>query len=860
MTSHRNRTFADVVVLGSGLAGSTAALCLRKQGLDVVIIDRGTHPRFALGESTTTPSSLWLRLLAEKFDAPELLDIASAESITRAVGPTSGIKNNFGFLYHRSGSVKPESAWQAIIPQAFLAESELDQQAAYNEMHYFRQDVDAYLWSMALAAGAIGRSATEVTDIDFDSRGVTVATADGEVFRGQFLIDACGYRSPVARKLGLRDALPRMRTNSRALFTHMIGVEHFENTRLVPDSMAPWSQGTLHHFFDGGWLWVIPFDNHRDSTNRLCSVGLNLDNRRFPKPEGMSAEDEWRAFLADHPAIRRQFERATAVRPWVHTGRLQYSSSNCVGDRYWLTAHAAGAVDALYSMGNINTFQTVATGLSLILRSFSDGRFHHSRFRPLQQLTDNLLRLQDRIVYGSYVGFRDPRLLQTWIALWSTTDTARIRTILIPLVKYFRRGDPHELDFCIDDAATLVTGIGMNTGITDTETVLGELDDACDLMLDLEEGRATVDETVERLNGLVQGRPHFHIDLAVMEEAFAKLPWAYEPLARNSLRCYGNCFLTPDEMNTLGLNGTRHAAPAALQTARARSGTSAARPAPTPRNRLVEVHADPKPRGTVQLEQEGHCVLRGVFSDQEIGDLRAEILEVYAKYPPDLRGGIPSKDEAELYRYQLFNRSALCQKAIANERILAVVEPLLGDDCHAINCTAWRNPPGGLENPKSLYWHIDGGPHVPRPKDVDWPDGIPYPIFVIATHIYLEECSSDDGPTAVIPTSHRSGQAPPTDLRFDDDLVYRGRGRVEHIARAGDVGLFVSDVWHRRAQPTTRSRGRFFLQTNYGRRDIAQRILTTEEASQTTEESRARATTERERNLIGLHKYGFYDG
>ena len=75
------------------------------------------------------------------------------------------------------------------------------------------------------------------------------------------------------------------------------------------------------------------------------------------------------------------------------------------------------------------------------------------------------------------------------------------------------------------------------------------------------------------------------------------------------------------------------------------------------------------------------------------------------------------------------------------------------------------------------------------------------------------------------------------------------------------AGFFVSDIWHRR-MPTKlgKDRGRFFLQVHYGRRDIAQRILTTEAANQLSEEAIARAETERERRVVGLHPAFFYDG
>jgi hypothetical protein len=83
---------------------------------------------------------------------------------------------------------------------------------------------------------------------------------------------------------------------------------------------------------------------------------------------------------------------------------------------------------------------------------------------------------------------------------------------------------------------------------------------------------------------------------------------------------------------------------------------------------------------------------------------------------------------------------------------------------------------------------------------------------------------------------------------------------VPFVVEAGDAGLFVSDVWHRR-MPTRlgEDRGRFFLQVHYGRRDIAQRILTTRQSNQLSP-PRALAGSERDRRVAGLHPAFFYDG
>jgi hypothetical protein len=154
----------------------------------------------------------------------------------------------------------------------------------------------------------------------------------------------------------------------------------------------------------------------------------------------------------------------------------------------------------------------------------------------------------------------------------------------------------------------------------------------------------------------------------------------------------------------------------------------------------------------------------------------------------------------------------------------------------------------------------DAGPHVPRPPGVPWPDAIPYPVFAIAVHVYIDDCALADGPTAVIPRSHRSGLVPPADREFDDTLEFEGERTTPLLAKAGDVAFFASDIWHRRLPPRPGGTGRYFLQLNYARRDLAQRVRPTALVNHTTAAARERARTERDRLLLGLHPERFYDG
>lgn len=269
----------------------------------------------------------------------------------------------------------------------------------------------------------------------------------------------------------------------------------------------------------------------------------------------------------------------------------------------------------------------------------------------------------------------------------------------------------------------------------------------------------------------------------------------------------------------------------------------------TRRHGNLVLRKEPAPVAAQQLERDGYALLRGVLTADEIAALGAEISGIYenstADRPQDIRGE---------FRHGMLNRSPLSQKAVATRAILDAIEPLLGDDCHVIANTAWRNVPGHQGGP----WHVDAGPHVPRPENVPWPDAIPYPVFAIGVHIFLQDCPLEAGPTAVLPGSHRSGRLPPRDRINDMSLTFENKPAVLLPARAGDAILFVSDAWHR-GTPAQPGHGRFFLQVHYARRDIAQRIFMTSEVSHVTVDANSRAVSERERTLIGLHAPFFYD-
>lgn len=279
------------------------------------------------------------------------------------------------------------------------------------------------------------------------------------------------------------------------------------------------------------------------------------------------------------------------------------------------------------------------------------------------------------------------------------------------------------------------------------------------------------------------------------------------------------------------------------------------------RGRNLRLRTGPAPEVSGRLERDGFAIAPGLVDTTTVAELRAELTDLFESTRPDVR--MPGSTERAYadFRYEALNRSPAAQRAVAHPGVLEIVEPLLGEDCHVVSNTAWRNRPQRERAPFDLGnpWHVDAGPHVPRPAGVPWDERIPYPVFMVGCHILLQDCPVESGPTGFVPGSHTSGQLPP-EPDADGNVYYEGRGPVTLAGAAGDVVFFVSDVWHRRMPTGPDDTGRFFLQVQYGRRDIAQRLRTTDVVNHLSDEALDRAVSLRDRTVVGLHAPGFYDG
>lgn len=398
----KEETF-DVLIVGAGISGSTLACVLAKNGVSVGIIDAGSHPRFAVGESMIPYTSQLMKLVAKRYNFPELANLASHQTMSKYVSNRCGEKKNFGFVHHGRGA--PEETNQFVIPSLLSSES-----------HIMREDVDEYLFHVAIRSGARPFLGQRVNHIDIYDEGVAVHSESGMVIRGRFVVDASGPGSPLVRQLNLREEPSRFVHSARGSYTHMLGVKPFETPATPPNSA--WHNGTLHHIIDGGWLWVIPFDNSDRSASGLVSVGLSLETSTYGLTS-RDAETEFREICARYPRIGEQFDNAVAIRPWLATGRMQSSTTKTVGARYCVTSHAAGFIDPLFSRGLTSSLEIVNILGWRLIEACRTNVFTEETFAYVEEVEQGLLDANDALVRCAFTSFKHYDLWNAYFRIWA---------------------------------------------------------------------------------------------------------------------------------------------------------------------------------------------------------------------------------------------------------------------------------------------------------------------------------------------------------------------------------------------------------------------------------------------------------
>ena len=413
----------DVAIVGSGFGGSLTALGLLQRGRRVALIERGRHPRFAIGESSTPLANLMLEELADTYDLPGIRAFSQWGTLAADASRAwrRGLKRGFTFFFHEPGDAfgDPDDR----DGQLLVAASPNDE---VSDTHWYRPDFDQALVREAEAAGAIYLDETQLDRIRHDGRlSVLEGKRDGRAVRieAAFVIDASGPRGFLHRALRLGEADERWLPGTQGIYTHFEGVDRWDRIR-PPNEPPPYpvDDAAVHHVFDGGWIWVLRFNNG------LTSAGAALTDARAAAIGAADGEAAWHRLLAQLPAVTDQFDSARAALPFFHSPRLSFRSARVSGPSWALLPSAAGVIDPLLSTGFPLTLFGIVRLLDLLERT-SPGPERDAALRAYERATLDELDATERLVAALYAAMDDPalfkRLTLLYFAAASFSEAAR---------------------------------------------------------------------------------------------------------------------------------------------------------------------------------------------------------------------------------------------------------------------------------------------------------------------------------------------------------------------------------------------------------------------------------------------------
>lgn len=299
----------DVLVIGGGPAGTTAATLLHARGHRVVLVEKDRHPRFHIGESLLPRNVPILRRLGV-MDRLQEIGVVKRGADFSLSGDTRHTVFDFS---------------QALAP---------DEPTAFQVK---RSEFDHMLLRNAHDKGVQVMEETTVTDVVWtrDDIRATARAADGEetAIAARFVIDASGRDTFLSRKLGLKHRNPHH--NSAAVFGHF---DH------VPRRPGDEVGNISIYWFEQGWFWMIPLNDGRMSVGVVCWP-------KFLKTRQGSLEEFFWQAVATAPDVQARMREAVAVSEITATGNFSYTSSRMSGDRYLLVGDAYAFIDPVFSSG-----------------------------------------------------------------------------------------------------------------------------------------------------------------------------------------------------------------------------------------------------------------------------------------------------------------------------------------------------------------------------------------------------------------------------------------------------------------------------------------------------------------------------
>jgi len=300
----------DVLVIGGGPAGSTAASLLARSGRRVLILERDHFPRYHIGESLLSAT----------------LPILAHVGVLPAVEAAGFVRKPGGTFVWGSGT-EPWSFWFREDPGGFP-----------HAFHVLRSEFDTILLRHAQREGAEVQEGSAALRIEGEGpHRVHARTTEGApvVVESAYVVDASGQQALLGSREGLREYNPFFK--NLALWSYFADAGRMD---------GPLRDNILSAAHGEGWCWYIPL---HDGT---VSVGAVVDAARWrDRARGAELEGTYAHLLAGCAPVTRLLAGARQVAPVRVIRDYSYSSRRFFSGAALLAGDAACFIDPVFSTG-----------------------------------------------------------------------------------------------------------------------------------------------------------------------------------------------------------------------------------------------------------------------------------------------------------------------------------------------------------------------------------------------------------------------------------------------------------------------------------------------------------------------------
>ncbi|MEM9858192.1 MAG: geranylgeranyl reductase family protein [Bacteroidota bacterium] len=306
----------DIIIVGSGPAGTSAAIQLAQSGLKIALLDQATFPRDKIcGDALSVDVINQLSMLSPKL-ANEFGQLASktpSQGVT--IYAPNGKSIDIAFVNqgkHKCGYIVPRKTFDDLL---------FRQVNSFSNIHCFEN--------------------RKVTSIKRIHAGVEVSGHDFAL-EGKFIIGADGAHSVVNRYLG--KVKVDKNHYSAGLRMYYENVQNFYSGNYIE----------LYFFKDilPGYLWVFPLANNR------ANVGIGMLSSALSAKK-VNLKASLQSLLDTHPLLYERFKTAKPLETAKGFGLPLGSKKRSIsGDRFLLTGDAAGLIDPFSGEGIANAIRS----------------------------------------------------------------------------------------------------------------------------------------------------------------------------------------------------------------------------------------------------------------------------------------------------------------------------------------------------------------------------------------------------------------------------------------------------------------------------------------------------------------------